>query len=163
MKKFKYLILSIITLFAWTVNAQEVKYKSESEYLQKTYKKDKKELLGNFLKLNKEEGEKFWPIYEAYENKRSKYAEHRWQKLMSYDEQFPEINDALADRWLDSVFVLKMEYIKLVENFTRETEVALGPIRALQAYEFEGYIMAGTRKYLVDHAAFAGEGFVKKK
>ncbi len=158
------LISSIILVSYISIGyGQNIKFGSEQEYLKKTYGEDKKVLIENFLDLNAEEGSAFWPIYDKYETKRSQFGERRWKRLIEYNKEYQGINDAIADRWMDSIFHFNSVYLELLEGFTNEVKNAIGPLRALQVYEFEAYLQVGTRKYIIDHAAFVKAGYIKKK
>ncbi len=162
MKKFSISIFALIA-FSFAGISQDLKYKTEAEYLKKTYGKDKKELLEGYLELDEQQGKIFWPLYEEYEAKRKKLGEARWEKFQIFNETHDAIDDPIADRWLDTVFVFRQQYLSLLEDFSINVQSKLGSMVAMQTYEFEAYIRAGTRKYLTERAAFVGEGFVKKK
>ena len=143
--------------------SQDLKYDSEAEYLKKTYGKEKRKMVESFLKLSDEEATKFWPIYDEYEKSRADFGERRWKLLNQYNEQYRQVENFLADRWLDTIFNYRNEYLDRMEVFVYMVEAELGPKRALEVYELESYIRAGTRRYLANNAAFLGEGELKKE
>ncbi len=143
--------------------AQELKFESEAEYFKKTYGKDKKTLIKETLTLNSEEESAFWPIFEEYEKSREEFSKSRWKLLRQYNEQYKEIDDAIADRWMDTIFYFRNNHLDLLEDYITKTQEILESKKAFLLYELESSFRAGTRRYLFSEAMFLGEGDVKKK
>jgi hypothetical protein len=151
------LTLSLFSFFAFVGFSQGQTYQSEEEYMIKTYGKEKKEIMGAYLKLSNEEAEKFWPLYEQYEGERSAMAEERWEWLKKYIQEYKTVNDAIADRWLDQVFESKRQYSEHLKENTRRIQANVGAKRALQFYELESYFRVGVRDRIYNELPFVGE------
>src|SRR5450755_4275786 len=91
----KLLILTAAVLFmAVYVKAQTGD--PELDYIKKTYSKDKKSIVDEYMNLNVQEGGKFWPIYADYEANREKIAAARIDLINQYTHKYSTFTSVLT-------------------------------------------------------------------
>jgi hypothetical protein len=134
----------IIALFALAfftasyVNAQTPD--PELDYIKKTYSKDKKTIVSEYMNLNMADSTKFWPLYGAYESARQQIASIRInlinQYVSGYDNLTPESTDKLVRASFDnniSLDKLNLDYYGKIKN-------AIGAVNSAKYMQLEIYL-----------------------
>jgi hypothetical protein len=93
MKKLFILTASIL-FFAIYVKAQTGD--PELDYIKKTYSKDKKTIVGEYMNLNMQDSAKFWPLYGAYEASRQQIATVRINLIKLNLDYYGKIKNAIG-------------------------------------------------------------------
>lgn len=128
---FPYLIL----LFSLSIYGQNEKLKEKKEQI----KAMKVAFLTNELKLTTEEAEKFWPLYNAYDDKQF---EVRHQKLRTYAKK---LNDGSLDKMSEKEALVFLNQIEntdeeqyfLRKKFNKDLKAILAPTKILKLRKSE--------------------------
>jgi hypothetical protein len=112
----------------------------ESDYIKKTYSKDKKAVVDEYMNLNVQDGGKFWPVYADYEANREKLATARInlinQYVIGYDSLTPERTDKLIKSSFDNTISLD----KLNSDYYDKMKKAVGAVNAAKYMQLEIYL-----------------------
>jgi len=135
----KLLILTAAVLFmAVYVKAQTGD--PELDYIKKTYSKDKKSIVDEYMNLNVQEGGKFWPIYADYEANREKIAAARIDLINQYVNGYSTLTPELADKLVKSSFDNTISLDKLNADYYDKIKKAIGAINAAKYMQLEIYL-----------------------
>jgi hypothetical protein len=145
-------LLLAIAAFASSTQAQSVK--DEMAYIQQIWGKEKKTLVGEALKLNTEEANKFWPIYEEYQKGRNKFMETRVKNITNYADAFANMTDGAAKDIVSTGLKNGKDLNKLQEKTFKKMSKAVSPIRAAQFLQLETYIDSQISATLFDELPF---------
>lgn len=112
----------------------------ELDYIKKTYSKDKRTIVSEYMNLNLPDSAKFWPLYRAYETGRQQIASIRInlinQYVSGYDNLTPESTDKLVRASFDnniSLDKLNLDYYGRIKN-------AIGAVNAAKYMQLEIYL-----------------------
>ena len=150
MKKIFFLLATVA--FAFTAQAQE--YKEELDYVKQIWGKEKKELIGEALKLNTEEANKFWPIYEEYQKGRNKFTDTRMANLKKYADSYSNMTDEAAKSIISTALSNNKALNKLQGSIFKKMSKAVSPIRAAQFLQIESYLDSQISANLFDALPF---------
>jgi hypothetical protein len=113
---------------------------SELDYIKKTYSKDKKTIVHDYMNLSLMDSAKFWPLYGTYEAARQQIASVRInlinQYVNGYDNLTPESTDKLVRASFDnniSLDKLNLDYYGKIKN-------AIGSVNAAKYMQLEIYL-----------------------
>jgi hypothetical protein len=132
-------------------------YDSEYDYIKKTFKEDKKTMVGKFLKLSEKESTVFWPLYEEYENERMELGQERWAELQRYMEDYDKMDDAKSSDWLKKIYDYSDRFNIMIRSSTKKIEAGMGGRRAIQFYEIETYFNLQIRSWIYSEFPLVGE------
>jgi hypothetical protein len=150
----------LFTAFALTIcfsSSFGQKYNSEFEYMQSEFGKDKKTMVRDFMRLSKEEGEKFWPTYDAYEKRRLEMGEERFQLLQEYLQNYETLDDAGAADWMEKLFDSQIRESTLLIEYYNKMKVMLRARRGMQFYQMEVFFAIEVRTAILEEVPFIGE------
>ncbi len=137
------------------LSAQE--YDSEYDYLKKTFKEDKKTMVGKFLQLDEKEGPIFWQTYDEYEKERMELGQDRWESLKQYMEDFEKMDNDMSSAWLKKIYSFSDRYNFMLRNASNKIEKELGGRRAIQFYEIETFFNLQIRSWIYSEFPLVGE------
>jgi hypothetical protein len=135
----KLLILSASILFmAMYVKAQSTD--PELDYIKKTYSKDKKAIVDEYMNLNTQDAGKFWPLYAEYEGKRQTIASARIDLINQYVNGYSTLTPELADKLVKSSFDNTISLDKLNSDYYDKIKKAIGAINSAKYMQLEIYL-----------------------
>jgi hypothetical protein len=131
--------------------------RTEADLVISAFKKEKKELVEDFLELPEGKAEKFWEIYDEYETKRSNLAHRRIAMVSSYADKHLALNEADAKAISKEFFALRKGYTKLQKKYHKKMSKVIGHAKALDFVHLEEYVEMYVRSELLDAVPFVGE------
>ncbi|MEL4307655.1 hypothetical protein [Joostella sp. CR20] len=113
----KYIFLLIISVFSIQAYAQKTSKHDQIKSLKIAY-------FTEHLNLSSEEAEKFWPIYNAHENKMHeiKFSEYKKLKPQLRGEGFENLSDADAKVILKKLEAIETNEYELNRKYTKDLE-----------------------------------------
>ena len=72
------------------------------EILREKLRADKKLIVAENMQLSDAEGKTFWPVYDAYQEEKSKLADRRRQVIQDYAANFQSLSDEVAKDLVES-------------------------------------------------------------
>jgi hypothetical protein len=149
----KKILLSLFMAgFALAASAQTLK--EELQYIQEIWGKEKKSLVNEAIKLNGEQANKFWPIYDEYQVERQKFGQKRLEAIKMYSDNFETMTDAKAEEITKMVLDNNLALDKLQAKYYKKMAKAVGAIKATQFLQLESYIDAQIKAELSDALPF---------
>lgn len=139
-------LFSIITLCAQNSN--------EIELFKARFNSEKTDLVGKFMDLTSEEGEKFWPVYKAYEAERSGNSKKRIELLYQYANFYETLTNDQAEYWYNDVLKLQRSEIALKKKYNKKMAKALTPLVALRFFQLEEFIQSEIRSAIIETMPF---------
>ena len=146
----------VVMMFAF-LGASVMAQSNESEMFISVFQVEKKALLMDYLALNEVEAAAFWPIYEAYEAKRSEIAKRRIGLITRYAEQYEGLTSDQADALVADTFKLRADKEKLEKDFYKKFKKAVGSIRSAQFLQFERFVDTSIDAELYENMPLVGE------
>jgi hypothetical protein len=116
-----------------------------SQYLQllhSEFNTGKVPLVNNIMNLSKEDAQKFWPIYRAYENEVGKLSIKRVELMVEFVQSHRDgtFSDAKAKYVAARYFEAQRARLDLLDKFHRKIEKALSSVQAARFLQIENQI-----------------------
>ena len=121
--KFRHLIPVVIAMFIATPLLAEVS--TEIELVRKLIHTEKKVAIAEAMELEEEMAQKFWPIYNDYQNELRKVKDRRVKLIRDLAENFETLDDAKAIELLDEALKFETEQLKLKKTYVKKFRKAL--------------------------------------
>jgi hypothetical protein len=112
----------------------------ESDYIKKTYAKDKQTIVSEYMNLNMQDSAKFWPVYAGYEAGRQKLAAVRIDIINQYVNGYDNITPEKVDRLIRSSFDNTIAFDKMNADYYNKMKAAEGAINSAKWLQLEIYL-----------------------
>jgi hypothetical protein len=129
----------------------------ELEYIKKTYSKEKKTIVDEYMALDVQQGAKFWKIYGEYEAKREKLAVQRVNLVDEYVEKADGISATSADKIATAALTNTINLDRLNLETYNKLKAALGAIKAAKFIQLETYLQTAWRVVVQDYIPLISE------
>ena len=126
----------------------------EIDYIQAIFGMEKRAAVKDFIQLEETESEAFWRLYDAYELTRKEYGRERILLLDKFASEFETMSDQESIDWMKSVISLRDKNEKLIERYYKRILKECSPVVAMQFYQIESYVLAGTRFQILENVPF---------
>jgi hypothetical protein len=107
------------------------------EILREKLRADKKLIVAENMQLSDAEGKTFWPVYDAYQEEKSKLADRRRQVIQDYAANFRNLPDKVAKDLVDRSLAIKQDDVKLMAAYLPKFRQAVGDKKAARFYQIE--------------------------
>ncbi len=143
-----------MTLFlAGGISAQE--YSTEEiEMMQEVFGNEKRTIIEENVNLEGVDPDKFWKLYDQYEDQRKDIGMEKMKLLKSYTTKQGNMTPLQAQEMLAEAANLRSAEDKLIMNFTKRIEKISNPFVAVQFYQIEHYISDGMRFSILNSVDF---------
>jgi hypothetical protein len=135
----KSVILSVVFLFSFSFLKAQTS-DPEMDYIKKTYSKDKKTLVDQYMNLNVQDGGKFWSVYADYEANREKLAAARINLINQYVDGYDSLTPERTDKLLKASFDNTISLDKLNADYYEKYKKAVGAVNAAKYMQLEIYL-----------------------
>ncbi|MGC9470150.1 MAG: hypothetical protein ACP5D1_01270 [Bacteroidales bacterium] len=112
----------------------------------------------NRLQLTPEESEKFWPVYNEYQKKRTDIQEQRRQLQVRYNREQSKLNDAEILQMTDQFIELQVEETELAREYHEKFKQVLPIRKVLRLYHTEIQYKTFLLRQLRERAANIRQG-----
>jgi hypothetical protein len=129
----------------------------ELDYIKKSYSKDKKTIVDEYMGLDAQQGTKFWPVYGEYESKREKLALERLKLIEDYIDGSDNISASQADKTASAVLANNINLGKLNLEYYGKLKTAVGAIKAAKFIQLETYLQTAWRMFVQDNIPLISE------
>ncbi len=151
MKKILFLIMTLF--LAGGISAQE--YSTEEiEMMQEVFGNEKRTIIEENVNLEGVDPDKFWKLYDQYEDQRKDIGMEKMKLLKSYTTKQGNMTPLQAQEMLAEAANLRSAEDKLIMNFTKRIEKISNPFVAVQFYQIEHYISDGMRFSILNSVDF---------
>jgi hypothetical protein len=112
------------------------------EILREKLRADKKLIVAQNMQLSDAESKTFWPVYNAYQEEKSKLADRLRQVIQDYAANFQTLSDKVAKDLVDRSLAIKQDDVKLMAAYLPKFRQAVGDKKAARFYQIENKIDA---------------------
>ena len=147
-------ILFVLIAFSIGGALQAQTVKDEVAYIQEIWGKEKKAVMNEALALKTDEAEKFWPLYDAYQETRKKLGQDRMLALQNYVDNYNTMTQEKAAEVAKALLKNNADLNKLQSQYLKKVSKAVSPIKAVQFLQLESYIDSQIRAAVSDAMPF---------
>jgi hypothetical protein len=146
--------LFVLSLFSLNISAQE---KSELSMIRDILKKEKRELVREYMAIDESKSAKFWEVYDKYSADRAILADERLKALNAYGEKFATMTDQESDGIVKAYLKNDKKNVKLQSKYYKKFKKAVGATKAAQFLQMENYFQTMIRSEIQEAIPFIGE------
>jgi len=121
-------------------DTQKTNVKQYIELLGSDVQAEKAQIMGAVLQLNKEEADKFWPIYDEYEAELSKVNNQRTQNIQDYASSYNQLSDDKANGLVKAELDSMKQRTELVNKYHERIKGSLGAVNAARFFEIDNQL-----------------------
>jgi hypothetical protein len=136
----KRLLVLMITVMFTSMIVKAQTGDPELDYIKKTYAKDKKTIVAEYMNLGMQDSVKFWPLYTEYEAKRETLASARIDLINQYVNGYSTLTPEIADKLVKSSFDNTISLDKLNADYYDKIKKAVGAINSAKYMQLEIYL-----------------------
>ncbi len=89
------------------------------------------------LNLTEREAEKFWPVYNEYQDARNKLQTERQQIMRNFNQNELNMSDKEMTEAADKLINLEVREASLTQEFHNKIKTVLPPVKVLRLYQAE--------------------------
>ena len=136
-----FFVLSAL-LFAQDGKKEESDYDltAEIELLKTDLKAQKIALFSNGMELSKAEGEKFWPVFNEYQNEAGKLVDSKVKLLKEYADNYEKMSAKMAKRLLKEAMDIDKSALKMQEKYIAKLSKVLPEVKVVRFYQLDNRI-----------------------
>lgn len=150
-------IMLFLAAMAAVVVSYAQNYTEEVDLVQAAFGMEKKALVADYIKLEGEQKDAFWALYDEYEIMRKEFGKTRIELWMIYAKTYQSMDGETADAWVEDVMKLQQSTDKLIRTYYKKIKKEVSPLTAAQFFQIENYIISAIRMELQDAMPFLNE------
>lgn len=133
----------IITLLGVMVCLFAQAQNTEMELIRSAFRLEKKAMVAEFLELDNAESDKFWPIYEKYEQERAEAGTRRIKNIEAYAKKYENMDEATAEALVKESISIQKKELELRNKYYGIVKKELSVTTAARFYQIEDFIYIG--------------------
>jgi hypothetical protein len=113
---------------------------SEADVMEMTrevVRAERKALVAANMELNEAESQRFWPVYNEYQNEVRKIGDRRLKLLQSYAYAYENLTDTQAEAFLKESMEIQKAKLELQESFVPKFREVLSPKTVARFYQID--------------------------
>lgn len=107
------------------------------ELVRRDLRQEKRQIVGDALKLKQDEASAFWPVYERYEAELNRLGDEKLALINDYADNYKTMTDAKAGELTSKAIELDILRTSLLQQYLPQFQKALTNRRAAQFYQVE--------------------------
>jgi predicted RNA-binding protein len=123
----------------------------EMQMYQTLFGMAKKEIVGEFVKIDGPKNDTFWKLYDDYENNRKQLGQKRFVALNNYVKNYTKLSAAETDEIMEDIILLTTSQDKLIARYYGKIKKAIGINVAAQFYQIEWYLQSQIRTNILEN------------
>jgi hypothetical protein len=123
-----------------TLSPEDQNIRAYIELLRTDLRKSKSQVMGEVLRLDTDESQKFWPIYKEFETEMLKVGDQIVALLKSYADSYENLSDASADRLANQLLNIERERNALKKKYYDRMNNSLGGFTAMRFLQVENQL-----------------------
>ncbi|MEI6265725.1 MAG: hypothetical protein WCP74_11510 [Sphingobacteriia bacterium] len=131
--------------------------KDDVAIIQSVYGKNKKDIVGAYMKLAEPQAAAFWAVYDAYEVERKALGMKKMELINDYATNFATLSEEKADELTKAALKNNIEVEKLISKYYDKTKKVIGSVNAAKFVQLEAYLQTSVRSEIQDAIPFIGE------
>ncbi len=134
------LTLFVISAVSFAQNNESYDISADIELLKTDLKAQKIILIREGMELNKEEGKKFWPIYNDYQEEAGKLIDLKVKLVKDYAEHYEQMSDKKAEDLLNEAINIDEKSAKLQRKYVKKLKKVLPMVKVVRFYQLDNRI-----------------------
>lgn len=130
---------------------------ADYELVKDNFKLEKKALVAKALQLTPEQEAAFWPLYNAYEDERTKITQRSWDLLEQYANKYATLTDEESEKMIGTSISVNQDILKLRDKYLKTVSKKVSPRVAARFIQLEDYIFTAIRAELMSEIPFIDE------
>ena len=110
------------------------------ELLRTDIRKSKSQILGEVMRLDTDDSQKFWPIYKEFETELSKIGDQIVSVVRSYIENYGSMTDVMADELATKVLSIEQQRNGLKKKYYDRVKNSMGAVMAMRFLQVENQL-----------------------
>ncbi len=151
MKKLKNLILAVLVLFSVQLFAQTAEYETEAELVESVVGKARKDFVVDMVDIPNDKTEKFWKIYNDFEEDRRDLARDQVKRVNDYLSMVGMATEKQEGKFMNKVFSDRKKYEELMRKYYRKLDNEVSSKTAIQFFHVQEYINAAVDTYMYEN------------
>jgi hypothetical protein len=103
---------------------------------------DKKQIVSRTMQLTAQEAQKFWPLYEQYQQKLQGLNDRMRKLTEDYTQHYQHLSNERAKQLVDQFITIREEQVKLQRSYLPEFEQVLPAVKVIRYYQIENKLNA---------------------
>jgi hypothetical protein len=146
-----------VLLFSFAGAQAQAQPKDEWTLFKEAFHKEKKELVNEYMKLNQDQSNKFWPLYDEYNQAKGAIGKDRLGIIDDYVSHLSTLTDEQANDLAKRLFKNDKALASLDEKYFSKLSKAIGGVKAAQYLQMEQYFTTTIRSAIQENIPFIGE------
>lgn len=130
-------VISSGTAAAPASEAEKMNSEHYIELVRRDLRQEKRQIVGDALKLKQDEASAFWPVYERYEVELNRLGDEKLALINDYADNYKTMTDAKAGELTSKAIELDILRTSLLQQYLPQFQKALTNRRAAQFYQVE--------------------------
>ncbi len=152
----KKIVLGLLLITSTQLIAQSG-LKDDMAIIQSIYGKNKKDLVGAYMKLVEPQSASFWAVYDAYELERKELSMKKMELINDYANNYATLTEEKANEIANGTLKNNLLIEKLYSKYYGKTKKIIGAINAAKFIQLEMYLQTSVRSEIQDAIPFIGE------
>jgi hypothetical protein len=110
------------------------------ELLRTDLRKSKSQVMGEVMRLDTDEAQKFWPVYKDFETDYKKIGDQIVSAVTAYAKNYDKMTDAMSDELANQILMIEQERNVLKKKFYDRMKATLGPVTAMRFLQVENQL-----------------------
>ena len=123
-----------------SVHHEDKNIRAYMELLRTDVRKSKSQIMGEVMRLDTEEAQKFWPIYKDFETEFMKIGDQIAGALTTYINNYDKMTDAMANQLANQILSIEQQRIALKKKFYDRMKTNVGAITAMRFLQVENQL-----------------------
>jgi hypothetical protein len=149
-------MFSVVALLALNTAFSQIN-KTEYELIKDQFKLEKKAVVAEVLNLKGAEETNFWPLYNAYEEERTKISKGSWDLLEKYASRYDSLTGAEAQSMVTKSIAINQQLLKLRDTYLKSMSQKVSPGTAARFIQLEDYLYTLLRSELFESVPIFGQ------
>lgn len=146
-KKLRFLLVALL-LPGWA-SAQDAQ--DELQMIKSMFGSEKDLIVGEFVKLDDKNKDKFWALYKEFETTRKDIGQRKFSILNNYVKKYNVLPEAELEEVMNEIIALNASQDKLIAQYFRKVKKTCGLAVAAQFYQIEWYLLSEIRTSILEN------------
>lgn len=160
-KTMKKIILAAV-FFLVVIGVQAQSKVDETDFIQSVYGMQKIDLISKHMKLEPDQSDLFWNLYNEYEITRREIGLKRMKNIENYADKYDSLSELDADALIRTTFEVNLEFLKLWEKTYKIMSKSISSVTAAQFIQAEMFFENIIRQQLAMEIPMIGEFEIKE-
>lgn len=151
MKRLATTVFALLFSFAYSQEEDNI------EYYQDLFGMDKVQVVANLIEPGEEVKEKFWNIYDEYEDERRELGLNRYGLIREYVDKYETLNNDNVDKVVKAAIQQRLQQDGLIKKYYKRLAREINPVIAAQFYQIEHYFQSEINVAIYSSLPMVGE------